>query len=96
VLYAGRVVESGPVRALFRRPRHPYTQGLLRAIPRLDHPARQTLATIPGQPPEPAQAGPGCAFAPRCASAIARCHDERPAVRPIGAGATVACHLANE
>jgi len=95
VLYAGRVVESGPVRALFQRPRHPYTQGLLRAIPRLDHPARQPLVTIPGQPPVPAQAGLGCAFAPRCASAVARCRQETPAVRPISAGATVACHLAD-
>jgi oligopeptide transport system ATP-binding protein len=95
VMYAGRVIESGTVRDLFHLPRHPYTQGLLRAIPRLDHPARQPLATIPGQPPEPTQAGPGCAFAPRCPIAVARCRVERPAARPIGAGATVACHLAD-
>jgi len=95
VMYAGRVVESGPVRTLFRQPRHPYTQGLLHAIPRLDHPARQRLATIPGQPPEPAQAGPGCAFAPRCASAVGRCRAELPVLRPIGVDQTVACHLAD-
>jgi len=94
VMYAGRVVESGPVRTLLARPRHPYTAGLLRAIPRLDQPARRPLATIPGQPPEPAEAGVGCAFAPRCPIAVARCRVERPAPRTVDGEVTVACHLA--
>ncbi|MEJ0070013.1 MAG: ABC transporter ATP-binding protein [Pseudomonadota bacterium] len=95
VMYAGRVVESGPVRALFHHPRHPYTQGLLRALPRPDRPARQPLETIPGQPPDPTLAAPGCAFVARCSQAIARCHTERPLARPIDGDASVACHLAD-
>jgi len=94
VMYAGRVVESGPVADIFRRPRHPYTSGLLRAIPRLDAPARQPLATIAGQPPDLAEAEHGCAFAPRCALAEPRCRTLRPPERAIAADATVACHLA--
>ena len=94
VMYAGRVVESGAVADIFRRPRHPYTQGLLRAIPRTDQAPRTPLATIAGQPPELARPERGCAFAPRCDRAEPRCRVERPASRPIAAGATVACHLA--
>jgi oligopeptide/dipeptide ABC transporter ATP-binding protein len=93
VMYAGRIVESAPVRDIFHRPRHPYTQGLLRAIPRTDHPPREPLATIPGQSPALASLPPGCAFAPRCPVAIARCRTELPASRPIADHATVACHL---
>jgi oligopeptide transport system ATP-binding protein len=94
VMYAGRVVESGPVAEIFRRPRHPYTGALLRAIPRLDQPARQKLAAIAGQPPDLAEPDRGCAFAPRCALAEPRCRVERPPPRTIAAHATVACHLA--
>jgi oligopeptide transport system ATP-binding protein len=95
VMYAGRIVESGPVRALLAQPRHPYTQGLLRAIPRLDQEPRRPLTTIPGQPPEPAEAAAGCAFAPRCPIAVARCRVERPAPRALDGDGTVACHLAD-
>jgi oligopeptide transport system ATP-binding protein len=94
VMYAGRVVESGPVRDIFRHPRHPYTRGLLRAIPRVERPARQPLVTIGGQPPDLAQPERGCAFAPRCELAEARCRVDRPPARTIAAGATVACHVA--
>jgi oligopeptide/dipeptide ABC transporter ATP-binding protein len=94
VMYAGRVVESGAVRDVFRRPRHPYTRGLLRAVPRLDQAPRTPLATIAGQPPDLAVAGVGCAFAPRCEIAVARCRAERPDARRLGTGTTVACHLA--
>ena len=93
VMYAGRVIESGPVRDLLARPRHPYTQGLLRAIPSLERPPRQPLETIAGQPPDLAQREAGCAFAPRCALAVERCRIERPPSRALGADATVACHL---
>jgi len=94
VMYAGRVVESGPVADIFQHPRHPYTRGLLRAVPRLDQAPRTPLATIAGQPPELARPEQGCAFAPRCDRAEPRCRVERPVSRPIAAGATVACHLA--
>ncbi|MBI3514444.1 MAG: ABC transporter ATP-binding protein [Proteobacteria bacterium] len=94
VMYAGRIVESGAVREIFRRPRHPYTRGLMRAIPHLEQTPRAPLATIAGQPPDLARAAPGCAFAPRCELAEPRCRVERPLPRAIAAGATVACHLA--
>ena len=94
VMYAGRVVESGPVAQIFARPHHPYTSGLLRAVPRLDRPARQPLVAIAGQPPDLAHPEHGCAFAPRCAHVQPRCRLERPLARSITTDATVACHLA--
>ena len=65
VLYGGRVMEQGPVDPIFETPSHPYTQGLLRAIPRLDH-SDTTLATIPGSPPNMTRPPTGCPFGPRC------------------------------
>ena len=90
VMYAGRIVESAPVQALFGDPQHPYTIGLLGSIPRLDV-ERERLATIEGTVPSPARLPAGCRFAPRCPFADARCHDESPALRAIGAGHQVAC-----
>ena len=87
VLYAGRAVESGAAADLFARPRHPYTAGLLRAIPRLDRPVTERLATLPGQPPDLLALPAGCAYAPRCERRVARCEDERP---PFERG--VACY----
>jgi oligopeptide transport system ATP-binding protein len=92
VMYAGRIVETGPVRRVFYEPQHPYTRGLLQAVPKPDQPARQPLATITGQPPDLAALGPGCAFAPRCAAVMPRCQVERPVLR-VGADAAAACHL---
>ena len=77
VMYAGRVVESGPVLQIFRTPKHPYTQALLNSIPRMDQVGRRLVA-IDGQPPDPALLPPGCAFAPRCPQAFDRCHAEAP------------------
>jgi oligopeptide/dipeptide ABC transporter ATP-binding protein len=70
VMYAGRVVEQGPTQEVLRHPRHPYTEGLLRAAPRL---ARERLVAIPGTVPQLAELPPGCSFGPRCAKHIAEC-----------------------
>ncbi|MFC5745836.1 ABC transporter ATP-binding protein [Actinomadura rugatobispora] len=84
VMYAGKIVEYGPTRALFRRPRMPYTEALLGAIPRLDAEDRGPLRTIPGSPPSLLDPGPGCRFAPRCAHAGPRCLAEEPPLREAG------------
>ena len=78
VMYAGRIVETAPARALYAQPLHPYTRGLMASVPRLDGEARQRLVPIEGQPPDLASLPPGCAFAPRCSRVAGRCHQERP------------------
>src|SRR6266852_8734282 len=76
VMYAGRVVELGPMERIFGAPTHPYTRGLLAAVP---SPGRaETLAGIEGQPPRPGRRGRGCSFAPRCSYAISECRDSPP------------------
>jgi oligopeptide/dipeptide ABC transporter ATP-binding protein len=92
VMYAGRMVELAPAAALYGAPRHPYTAGLLRSLPRLDLPLPARLATIPGQPPNLAELPAGCAFAPRCPLAHGRC-GTRPELRPLPGARQVACHL---
>ena len=77
VVYAGRVVEHGPVEELLHRPRHPYTHGLIGAVPRFD-PARADLRPIPGAPPAPGEGGDGCWFAPRCEFAQEDCRTLDP------------------
>jgi oligopeptide transport system ATP-binding protein len=93
VMYAGRIVESGPVRDIFRNPQHPYTAGLLASMPRLDETEATRLATIPGQPPNLQRLPPGCAFSDRCAHVFERCRAERPALLPFAADRMKACHL---
>ena len=90
VMYAGKVVERAPVQALFDTPQHPYTVGLLGAIPRLDL-AQHRLASIEGQVPNPMQRPSGCAFAPRCPFAQPRCHNQAPALQTVGLDHTSAC-----
>ena len=80
VMYAGRIVETAPARDLYANPRHPYTRGLLQAVPRLDDEAERRLVPIDGQPPNLADLPPGCAFAPRCSRVMERCRTERPAL----------------
>jgi oligopeptide/dipeptide ABC transporter ATP-binding protein len=84
VMYAGRIIERGSARELYGNPRHPYTLGLLRSVPRLDEPRRERLAPIDGQPPDLTRLPPGCAFAPRCAWRVERCLAEAPALRAAG------------
>ena len=83
VLYAGKVVEYGPVTEIFEHPRHPYTQGLLNSIPRLDEDVNE-LNTIEGTVPGPGQMPEGCRFSPRCPYADERCKTTQPAVYPCG------------
>ena len=83
VMYAGRVIERGTAAELYANPRHPYTLGLLRSVPRLDEPIRAKLDPIEGQPPDLTRLPPGCAFAPRCAFRVDRCI-EAPTLAAIG------------
>jgi len=93
VFYAGRLIELATAETLRTNPRHPYTQGLLRAFPRLSHGEVQ-LESIPGSPPSLASPPPGCRFHPRCPRAIALCREREPALLPIGEEHLAACHLA--
>ena len=87
VMYAGRMVESGTAREVYRRPLHPYTNGLMASIPRLDQVLGRRLVPIEGQPPDLAQLPPGCSFAPRCRFVSPRCEVERPLLRSETASA---------
>jgi peptide/nickel transport system ATP-binding protein len=99
VMYAGRVVEEAPVEELFARPLHPYTQGLIRSIPRLDKSSgkKRRLEAIAGTVPSLLRPPPGCRFAPRCAFAMPACTEAVPELRPVGvsggADHKVACVL---
>ncbi len=91
VMYAGRVVERATTRELFARPRHPYTEGLLRSIPRLSQPSHTRLLAIPGRPPSLIERPSGCAFAPRCRYAQEPCLSEAPALLIDGPDHEHAC-----
>jgi oligopeptide/dipeptide ABC transporter ATP-binding protein len=91
VMYAGRIAEQGPVEEIFARPAHPYTRGLLSAIPRLEAGRKSRLATIPGLVPTLAEMPSGCRFANRCSFAAPVCATQPP-LEPISTGHAAACH----
>jgi oligopeptide/dipeptide ABC transporter ATP-binding protein len=90
VMYAGRIVERASAAALFHRPRHPYTTGLLASSPRLGS-KRAVLPTIPGMVPSPGQRGSGCYFRARCPRAVDRCHIETPPLEELEPDHDAAC-----
>jgi peptide/nickel transport system ATP-binding protein len=98
VMYAGKVVEEAPVAQLFANPRHPYTQGLIRSIPRIDMAAvhKSRLQTIAGSVPKLIDPPAGCRFAPRCSFVTDECRRTQPALRELEPGHKVACHHAEE
>ena len=96
VMYAGKMVEQGSARDIYARPRHPYTIGLLRSVPRLDEPRKAQLHPIDGQPPDLTRLPPGCAFAPRCQYAIPRCQHESPPLLRLPNGHLSACWVAEQ
>ena len=96
VMYAGKIVERATAREIYANPRHPYTLGLLRSVPRLDEPRRAKLHPIPGQPPDLSRLPAGCSFAPRCPYAIDRCRQEEPPLEPVTAEHLSACWLAKD
>ena len=92
VMYAGRIVEAGPVRQIFNAPAHPYTQALLESIPKLGNP-RARLTAIDGQPPDLAALPPGCPYHPRCLKVMDRCREEDPPEFAVGEGHATRCWL---
>jgi peptide/nickel transport system ATP-binding protein len=96
VMYAAKVVERAETKALFARPLHPYTRGLLSSVPSFGDNARRTrLPTIPGVVPDLMRLPAGCRFRERCSDAIARCASEEPTLREVLPGRLVACHVAS-
>ncbi|HWO06555.1 MAG TPA: oligopeptide/dipeptide ABC transporter ATP-binding protein, partial [Methylomirabilota bacterium] len=94
VMYLGRVVEQGPVDAIFHAPRHPYTRALLRSIPSIHAPVRTRLPTIAGSIPHPYNRPPGCPFHPRCPDFMpGRCDRAEPALLTVAPGQQAACFL---
>ncbi|MFE2595265.1 ABC transporter ATP-binding protein [Streptomyces sp. NPDC059396] len=95
VMYAGRIVETAPVHALYKAPAHPYTRGLLDSVPRLDRKGRELYA-IRGLPPNLLRIPPGCAFHPRCPIARDICRTDEPPLFEAGEGRRSACHFWRE
>ncbi|MEJ5310199.1 MAG: ABC transporter ATP-binding protein [Anaerolineae bacterium] len=91
VMYAGRIIESGPVKEIYANPHHPYTVGLLGSLPSHGGRTSARLFSIPGEPPDLVGLPPGCAFAPRCQYQTPRCFKETPSLEEVGLGHTAAC-----
>jgi oligopeptide/dipeptide ABC transporter ATP-binding protein len=93
VMYAGRVVETGPIRDIFNKPAHPYTRALLDSVPRLTDDNQGRLPAIDGQPPDPSAPPSGCAFHPRCPQMLDRCKAQAPPSVAVAASHTARCWL---
>ena len=93
VMYAGNIVETGTVRDIFYQPQHPYTEGLLKSMPRIDDEKHEKLTSIPGQPPNLQHLPQGCNYRPRCPYAFETCDAQEPALNAIADGRAKACHL---
>ncbi len=91
VMYGGKIIETGNSQDIYHDPRHPYTRGLLRSVPRLDEPAETRLTPREGIPPDLLDLQVGCSFAPRCSFAIDRCTRETPPLLPVSEGHHSAC-----
>jgi oligopeptide/dipeptide ABC transporter ATP-binding protein len=91
VMYAGRIVEEGPTRAIFKNPQHPYTWSLLRSIPRVDEQTHEKLISIRGMPPDLSKPPPGCKFHPRCRFRVDRCLTEEPPLAEVDPGQQARC-----
>jgi oligopeptide/dipeptide ABC transporter ATP-binding protein len=97
VMYAGRIVESGPAAQIYHDPRHPYTMALLRSVPRLDRPRQARLDPVDGQPPDLTRLDAGCSFRRRCRFVVEACARSRPPLQPAGNEAHLAaCFRSNE
>ena len=95
IMYAGKIIERGPANEIYGNPRHPYTVGLLKSVPRLDQPRRARLEPIEGQPPDLINLPQGCAFRDRCGWAVGKCADEEPPLMLTGDGHWSACWQAD-
>lgn len=96
MMYAGRLIEHGTCKEIYKNPRHPYTIGLMRSVPRLDQPRKAKLDPIEGQPPEMVNLPPMCSFLDRCKFAIDRCVNEAPPLLIVGEDHLSACWVAEE
>ena len=96
IMYAGKIIERGRAREIYGNPRHPYTVGLLKSVPRLDQPRRARLEPIEGQPPDLVNTPEGCHFRPRCRWAVAQCETEAPPLMQTGEGHWSACWQADQ
>ena len=96
VMYVGKLVEVAETEQLYATPRHPYTEALLSAVPSPDPDFKRQRVVLQGDIPDPAHPPPGCYFHPRCSFVVDRCRLEAPALRDIGGGHVVACHLAEK
>lgn len=96
VMYAGRIIERGSAQEIYKNPKHPYTEGLLKSVPRLDQARTEKLDPIQGMPPDLVNLPPGCPFRPRCKYVIDKCSEELPPLISVGENHTAACWVADK